>query len=82
MVDLSLNFGISCTFNVENLVSYRGIFDTPSVLFMDEPTHDLLSESLLLSLLPPKLPHAEENIESILDDQIISTKIEEHNAIL
>jgi len=40
---------------------------------MDEPTHDLPSESPPLPPLPPKLSHAVENIDSILDDQTIST---------
>jgi len=30
VVDVPPDFGISCTFNVENLVSYRGTFNTPS----------------------------------------------------
>jgi len=77
-----LNFGINCTFNVEDLVSYRDTFDTPSDSFMDEPKHDLLFESPLLPRLLPKLPHVEENIDSILDDQIISTRAEEHGTIL
>ena len=70
MVDLSPDFGISCTFNAEDLVPYRCIFATPSDSFMDEPTQDLLSESSPLLSLPPKLPHATENIDSILDNQI------------
>jgi len=71
VVDLPLDFGISCTFNVEDLVPYRGTFDTPSDPFVDEPSQDLLSES---PPLPPKLSYATENIDSILDDQIVSTR--------
>ena len=41
---------------------------------MDEPTHDLPSESLSLTPLPPKLSHAVENIGFILDDQIVSRR--------
>ena len=63
VVDLSPDFGISCTFNVENLVPYRGTFDTPFDLFTDELSHDLLFESLPLPPLPPKLSHATENID-------------------
>ena len=74
VVDLPPDFGISCPFNVEDLVSYRGTLDTPSNPFMDEPTHDLPSESPPLPPFPPKLSHAAENINSILDDQIISTR--------
>ena len=45
MVDLSPDFGIGCTFNVKNLFSYKGTFDTPSDPFVDEPTLNLFSES-------------------------------------
>ena len=37
VVDLPPNFGISYTFNVEDLFPYRGTFDTPSDPFVDEP---------------------------------------------
>ena len=50
VVDLLSDFGISCTFNVKNLVPYRGTFDTPSDSFMDEPIHDFLSESPTTSI--------------------------------
>jgi len=73
VVDLPSDFRISCTFNVEDLVPYRGTFDTSSDPFVDEPTLDL-SESPPLPPLPPKLPHATKNIESILDDQIVSIR--------
>ena len=36
VVDLSQDFDISCTFNVKDLVPYRGTFDTPSDPFVDE----------------------------------------------
>ena len=49
-------------------------FDTPSDPFVDEPTQDLLSKSPQLPPLPPKLSYATENIDSILDDQIVSTR--------
>ena len=45
VVDLLSDFGISCTFNVEDLVLCRCTSDTPSGSFMDEPTQDILSES-------------------------------------
>ena len=53
---------------------YRGTLDTPSNPPRGEPTHNLPSESPSLSPLPPKLFHATKNIDSILVDQIISTK--------
>ena len=67
------DFCISCTFNVENLVSYRGDFDTPNP-FMDEPTHDIPSESPQLPPLFLKLSHAVENINFILDDKIVFSR--------
>ena len=45
VVDLPPDFDISCTFNIEDLVPYRGIFDTPSDPFVDKPIQGLLSES-------------------------------------
>ena len=74
VVDLPPDFGISCTFNVEDLVPYRGTFDTASDLFVDEPSQDLISESSLLPPLSSKLSYATKNIDSILDDQVISTR--------
>jgi len=41
---------------------------------VDEPTSDFLSESSLLSPLPSKLSYTAENIDSILDDQIVSIR--------
>jgi len=73
-VDLPSNFSISSTFNVKDLVPYRDTFDTPSDPFVDKPTQDPLSLSPQLLPLPPKLPYAAENINSILDDQIGSTR--------
>jgi len=52
VVDLSPDFGISCTFNVEDLVPYRGTFNTPSDPFMNESNQDLLSESPTTSTSP------------------------------
>jgi len=39
MVDLLPDFGIGCTFNVEDLVPYRDTFDTPSDPFVNEPAY-------------------------------------------
>jgi len=74
VVDLPPNFGISCIFNVENLVPYRDTFDTPSDPFVDEPTQDILREIPPLPPLPPKLSYAAENIDSILNDQIVTIR--------
>jgi len=73
-VDLLPDFGISCTFNIENLILYRGTVDISSDPFMNKPTQDILSESPPLPPLPSKLSYAVENIHSILDDQIVSTR--------
>jgi len=71
-VDLSPNFSISCTFNVEDLVPYKGTFDTLLIhSWMSLPKTFLRAP---LPPLPPKLSYAAENINSILDDQIVSTR--------
>ena len=44
VVDLSSNFGISYTFNVEDVVPYTCTFDIPDP-FVDEPTQNILPES-------------------------------------
>ena len=41
---------------------------------MNEPTYDLPSESPQLPPLPPTLSHAIENIDSILVDQVVSSR--------
>ena len=51
-----------------------GTFDTPFDPFVDEPTQNLLSKSPPLLLFPPKLSYTAENIDSILNDQIVSTR--------
>ena len=66
-VDLPSDFCISYTFNVEHLVPYRGTFDTFSDPFMDEPTHDLLSEAPTTSTSSKIIP-CSKNIDSILND--------------
>ena len=73
MVELPPDFCGSCIFNVD-LIPSRGTLDTHFIPLMDEPTQDLPSESHSLPALPPKLSHAAENINSILDDQIVSTR--------
>ena len=52
VLDLLIDFGISSTFNVENLVDYKGPDFNSSNTLVDEPFPELFSESpSLLSLL-------------------------------
>jgi len=74
VVDLPPDFCSSCTFNVDDLIPYRGTLNTPFNSFMDEPTHELSSKSPSSPPFPLKLFHAVENIDSILIDQVISNR--------
>ena len=74
MVDLPPDFWGNCTFNVDNLIPCRDTLDTYLNPFMDEPNHNLLSESPPLPPLSPKLFYAIENIDSNLVDQIVSSR--------
>ncbi|GFS36270.1 hypothetical protein Acr_00g0045010 [Actinidia rufa] len=77
VIDLPSDSGISSTFNIEDLVAFKGHFDIPIDPFF-EPTHeptidhpttsDITPAPLLISPVP------KEHIDAILDEQIISTR--------
>ena len=73
-MDLPPDFCGNCTFNVDDLIPCRDTLDTYLNPFMDEPTHNLLSESPPLSPLSTKLFYATENTDSSLVDQIVSSR--------
>uniref|UniRef100_A0A2N9H1I9 Reverse transcriptase n=1 Tax=Fagus sylvatica TaxID=28930 RepID=A0A2N9H1I9_FAGSY len=73
LLDLPPDYGISSTFNIEDLVAFKGfavILDTP----FDEPLPDPIDIPLPIPA-PLNLPYArKEHIDAILDEQIVSTR--------
>ena len=74
-IDLPHDYGISFSFNIEDLVAYKSpiaIFGTP----FDEPLLDPI-DAPIPTPLPLNLPYVhKESIDIILDEQIVSTRDE------
>jgi hypothetical protein len=67
------NYGISSTFNIKDLVAFKGTAVIPDTPF-DEPLPDPIDIPLPI-LAPLNLPYSrKEHIDAILDEQIISTR--------
>nr|XP_023920440.1 uncharacterized protein LOC112031970 [Quercus suber] len=72
VIDLPHDYGISSSFNIEDLVAYKSPTAIPDTPF-DEPLLDSIDAPIPTSL-PLNLPYAhKESIDAILDEQIIST---------
>ena len=75
VVDLPPDFGISLSFNVEDLIAYYGpnfFSDNP---LLDKPSHEPISETPLLPPLPQIQPtHTAKQIDEIIDDKIVPTR--------
>ena len=72
-IDLPHDYGISSSFNIEDLVAYKSPTAIPDTPF-DEPLLDPIDASIPTPL-PLNLPCAyKESIDVILDEQIVSTK--------
>ena len=73
IIDLSYDYGISSSFNIEDLIAYKSPTVIPDTPF-DEPLLDPINAP---TPLPLNLPYAhKESIDTILDEQIVSTKDE------
>ncbi|GFZ11364.1 adenylosuccinate synthase [Actinidia rufa] len=69
--------GISSTFNIEDLVAFKGHFGIPTDPFFElihEPTIDHPTTSDITPAPLPISPAPKEHIDAILDEQIVSTK--------
>ncbi|GFY90942.1 hypothetical protein Acr_07g0011380 [Actinidia rufa] len=77
VIDLPPESGISSTFNIEDLIAFKGHFDVPTDPF-SEPTHEPTIDNPTTSdITPAPLPNSpapKEHIDAILDEQIISTR--------
>ena len=74
VIDLPKDFEINSTFNIEDIVEYKGSNFNPSNPMVDELTPEPFSERPSLLPLPDISPNTTENIDKILYDEIISTR--------
>ena len=72
VIELPSDYGISSTFNIEDLVAYKG----PTTI-LDDPFTDPLAPTISLDFntIPPNIPPThKEFIDAILDEQVVFTK--------
>jgi len=75
IVDLPSDFGISPSFNIEDLIAYKEPNFSPDNPLLDKPSYEPISERPLLPPLPQiHLTHMAEQIDEIIDDQIVSNR--------
>ena len=73
VIDLPHDYGISFSFNIEDLVAYKSPTAIPDTPF-DESLPNLI-EAPIPTPLPLNLPYAHrKSIDAILDEQIVSTR--------
>ena len=74
VIDLFKDFGINFTFNIEDLVDYKGPDFNFSNPLVNVPSFEPFYESFSLHPLPNNHPNIAEKIDKILDDEIISNR--------
>ena len=74
VIDLSQDFGISSTFNIEDLVVYKDLNFNANNPLDDEPSLETISERHFLPPLSNILLNTVDQIDKIVDDEIITTK--------
>ena len=75
VIDLPYDYGISFSFNIEDLIAYKSPTAIPDTPF-DEPLLDRIDALIPIpTSLPLNLPFAhKESIDAILDEHIVSTR--------
>ena len=74
IIDIPSTYGISSTFNIEDLVSFKGPIIVSSDPF-EEPSHDHIDNPIIDPTPPPICPQAhKESIDFILDEQVVLTR--------
>ena len=71
VIDLHRDYGISYTFNVNDLVAYKGFDCSPLIV---EPSPKPFFERPSFTSLPDTYPITAEMVDNILEDEIITTK--------
>ena len=71
VIDLSRDYGISCSFNGNDLVDYNGFDCSPLVV---KPSPKPFSERLPLTPLPNTHSIIAEEVDKLLEDKTITTK--------
>ena len=74
VIDISKDFGISSTFNIEDLLNYKSSDFNPNNLLVDKPSPKPIYESPSLPPFPDMLPNIADKVDKILDNEIITTK--------
>ena len=73
VIDLLQDFGNSSTFNIEDLIDYKGSNFNPNNPLEAEPSQESICERHSLPPLLNILSNTVDQIDNILDDEIITT---------
>ena len=73
-IDLFKSFGIGSTFNIGDLVDYKGLYFNPRSSLVDKTSHEPISERPSLLPFSNILPNTTHQVDNILDDEVITTK--------